>query len=397
MGLRVIATSVQDRNIQKFDKSLGVIRNGEDNIYPTRVERIINSSITSKSAAKMYGKFIMGAGFSIDLESFTVGRTKNRKLTPNKLLQAVANELKNFGACFIHVNYNANFKIDSVATIPYGYCRFGEADSQDYSGKVVVYNNWDKRYCQKIEKSKFKTFDVFNPDPNVIAYQVKMQGGFKNYKGQVYFLSMDQSALYPLAPVDVAIEDAESEYNFGVFRNRTIKKGFFVSTIIRHAPFKDREGENGESIPGSAQSEEKKFTNRITEFQGAENAESIMLLEDEFTSDNPDGGLRIDKLKVDYNDKIFESWTTTTSNNIRKTFNNIPIVLIDYEAGRMGNTSGESFAAAQRFYNAMTSEERTTVSMAMKEIFAIYKENINPSSDWTIKELQIMADAKITG
>jgi hypothetical protein len=376
-GLRVIVSDIADRNITLYDKSLGIIRNGEDNIYPTRTERIINSSVTAKSAASMYGKFIMGAGFTVDMEDYTIGRTKNRKLTPNKLLQAIANEIKNHAACFIHVNYNANFKISTVAVIPYSYCRFGEEDNDNYSGKIVVYNNWDKRYSQKFDKTKFKSLDVFNSNPAVVKYQVEKAGGFDKYLGQIYYLTLDSSSTYPLSPIDVAMEDAESEYNFAVFRNRTIKKGFFISTILRHSPFKDDK-------------EEEKFKEKIKEFQGAENAETIMMLEDEFTSDNKDGNLRIDKLAVDYNDKIFEFSTTTAANNIRKCYKNIPVVLIDYEQGKLGNTSGESFIAAQKFYNSMTEEERLSVEMAMKEIFSSYKENINPTGDWSIKELTLL-------
>lgn len=388
MGLKVIASDLASRNVTKFDKSLGITRNGEDNLYPSRIERIINGSITAKAATSMYGKFIMGSGFTVDMEKFTVGRTKNRKLTPNKLLRYIANELKSFGGCFIHVNYNANFKIESVTPIPYGYCRFGESDSQDYAGKVVVYNNWDKRYSMKIEKTKFKVINVFNPNPDVIMAQVKDAGGFHKYAGQVYFLTLDQASLYPLAPIDVAIEDAESEYNFAVFRNRTIKKGFFVSTILRHGPFEDKTDSDGHVI-SKARSQRQEFKEMIESFQGAENAESIMCLEDEFTSDNKDGNLRIDKLDVNYNDKIFDSWTETTSNNIRKACKNIPRVLIDYEQGKMGNTSGESYAVGQRFYNAMTLEERMTISESMKEIFSLFKVNINPGGDWSIRELNI--------
>lgn len=378
--LKVIASDIADRNITLYDKSLGIIRNGEDNIYPTRIERVVNCSVTAKSAASMYGKFIMGAGFIVDMEKFIIGKTKNRKLTPNKLLQAIANELKNHLACFIHVNYNANFKISSVAVIPYGYCRFGEEDNENYSGKIIVYNNWDKRYSQKFERTKFKAFDTFNTNPEVIKYQVDAAGGFANYLGQVYYLSLDNSSTYPLAPIDVAIEDAESEYNFGVFRNSTIKKGFFISTILRHSPF-------------DSEKDKEKFKDKIENFQGAENAEKILMLEDEFTSDNKDGNLRIDKLDVNYNNKIFDNWTSTVSNNIRKCYKNIPVALIDYEQGKLGNTSGDSFLAAQKFYNSMTAEERMSVSIALAEIFSNYKENINATGDWSIKELELIKEA----
>lgn len=380
MALKTIASDIADRNKALFDKSLGILRNGEDNQYPSRIERVINSSITAKSCSDMYGKFIMGAGFAVDMESSIVGKTKNRKLTPNKLLQAIANDLKKHHACFIHVNYNANLKVSSVSVIPYKYCRFGQADSDNYSGKIIVYNNWDRTFSSKTEKSKFKAFDTFNPNPDIVRYQVEKAGGFQKYLGQVYYLTMDIGSTYPLSPVDVGIEDAESEYNFGVFRNTTITGGFFSPIIMRHAPFESKK-------------DKEDFKDQVKALKGAKNADKIMLVQDEFTSDNKDGGLRIDKLDVNYNDKQFDTWASTVSNNIRKCFKNIPVVLIDYEQGKLGNTSGESFIAAQKFYNAMTLEERMTVSMALKEIFKNFYVDINPGADWTIAKLEIMRES----
>ena len=376
-GLKLIGRETADRNVTLFDKSLGVIRNGEDNLYPTSIERAINSSVTAKSCADMYGKFIMGAGFTIEMENFIVGKTKNRNLTPNKLLQAISNDLKKHHACFIHVNYNANLKISSASVIPYRFCRFGQADDINYSGKVVVYNNWDRTVSNRMEKTKFKAIDVYNPNPEAIRYQIEKAGGFNKYLGQVYFLSLDHSSIYPLSPIDVCFEDAESEYQFSVFRNTTITGGFFAPIVMRHSKFDDKKDKDA-------------FIEKVKNLKGARNADKILLLEDEFTSDNKDGGLRIDKVDLNYNDKTFGTWTSEVSNNIRKAYKNIPVVLVDYEQGKLGNTSGESFYAAQNFYNSMTCEERMTVSMAMKEIFSNFYLDINPTKDWSIKELEIL-------
>ena len=377
MALKLIASDIADRNRTLFDRSLGVVKNGEDNLYPTRMERAVNASVTAKSCASMYAKFMFGQGFVNDLETYTVGKTKNKEITPNGLLQLIAKELAKQPACFIHVNYNANFKIISAATVPYRYCRFSEEDDSQYSGKVIVYDNWDKSKTNRIEKSKFKFFDTFNPSPDVIKYQVEKAGGFHKWNGQILYFSLDNSSTYPLAHIDVAVEDAESEHNFSVFRNETITDGFFTPAILRHSPF-------------DSDKDKEVFKETIANLKGAKNRSKLLLLEDEFTSDNKDGNLRIDKLDVNFNEKLFDTWESTVSNNIRKCFKNIPVVLVDYEAGKLGNTSGESFTAAQKFYNSMTSEERQSISMLMKTIFDNFYQNINPSGDWSIKELELM-------
>jgi hypothetical protein len=106
----------------------------------------------------------------------------------------------------------------------------------------------------------------------------------------------------------------------------------------------------------------------VREFKGAENAEDILLLEDEFTSDNKDGNLRIDRLESKINDKLFESWETTCPNNIRKCFNNAPPMLIDLVEGKLGGTSGEAYREAIEFYNDQTEEERMAVSKMLREL-----------------------------
>jgi hypothetical protein len=173
------------------------------------------------------------------------------------------------------------------------------------------------------------------------------------------------------------LEDAESEYNFSVFRNTTITGGFFAPIVMRHSKFEDKKDKQA-------------FIEKVQNLKGARNADKILLLEDEFTSDNKDGGLRIDKVDLNYNDKTFGTWPADVSNNIRKAFKNIPVVLVDYEQGKLGNTSGESFYAAQNFYNSVTSEERMTIEMAIKSIFSNFYIDINPAKDWSIKPLEIL-------
>ena len=84
------------------------------------------------------------------------------------------------------------------------------------------------------------------------------------------------------------------------------------------------------------------------------------------------------------NDKIFESYETSCVNNIRKAYNAIPQILIDYEDSKLGTTSGEALFQASAFYNQMTEELRMVISESFKEMFSQWA-----NQDLRIKEWEI--------
>ena len=60
--------------VLKAVKVDGIVSYDIDNAYPSRMERLINSSVTSKSAAGMYARFLSGQGFADEsLNTIVVG------------------------------------------------------------------------------------------------------------------------------------------------------------------------------------------------------------------------------------------------------------------------------------------------------------------------------------
>jgi hypothetical protein len=198
---------------------------------------------------------------------------------------------------------------------------------------------------------RIKYFPLWNPEDAVAL----MQEQGEKFKGMVAYFTLQDGWIYPTAPVDPALNDADTEAQISIFKNRTVRNGFLDRTIFRHAPF-------------DSDSDKERFKAMVREFKGAENAEDILLLEDEFTSDNKDGNLRIDRLESKINDKLFASWEQTCPNNIRKCFNNAPPMLIDLVEGKLGGTSGEAYREAIEFYNDQTEEERMAVSKMLREL-----------------------------
>lgn len=364
--LKADIIQIRPRNEVVYDQSLDIYRNGADNMYPTRIERVINQSVTAAQCRKLYAKFISGRGFEAeDLDSYVFGFDMAGEITGLKLLRKMAESIASHGGVFLHLNFNLLGEVADVSVLPYRYCRLAgiDTDTGEWS-KIAVYDNWDYSKKYRFETGKIKYFPKFNLD------SVREQMADPDFMGQVAFFSMEDASLYPLAPVDPAINDADTEAQISIFKNRTVRNGFLDRTIFRHGPFDSPEDKEA-------------FKRMVREFKGAENAEDILMLEDEFTSDNKDGNLRIDRLESKINDKLFESWEKTCPNNIRKCYNNAPPMLIDLVEGKLGNTSGEAYREAIDFYNDQTEEERMFVTGILQKVTENWFEAL-PESKWIL-------------
>ena len=197
MQPKLIAVKIFElaKRLIKFDKQLGVYHNGVDNNYPERVERIINNSATAKPSAKLFRKYIVGKGFDGSLNNFVVNKLKG--ITLRKFLTKLAESYSKHNGAFIHVNVNLDCKITSIDVLPFSHCRVGKKDDKKYSGKIIVYDNWDQ-VDGKIDKNKFDDIDVFNLNPAVVKAQIEKAGGIDKYKGQVFYFNPDET-IYPLS------------------------------------------------------------------------------------------------------------------------------------------------------------------------------------------------------
>lgn len=369
---------IKERNVVRVDKRYEIHANGHDNAYPTRMERIINASPTAKSCAKAMAKFINGSGFNVQLPEDTyIGKNQDGRLTPADVLKEISYSIAYFNAFSLHFNYNLNGQISSVTPVPYQHCRYGLADSAGYKGKIVVYDNWDGSKPGGIKRDKFISFDVFNPNREVVRAQIDAAGGIQNYKGQVLIVKMENT-VYPLSPIDAAQDDADTDYKFSLSRNRTLTKGFHGKKIV---------------VTDIMEKEDKEaFQNDLKNIQGVDSNGDILHLMTDYTSDDKKKKIDIASLDSDMKTDLFDSWEKSVSNNIRRCFNSIPQILIDVVDGGVFGQSGESFKMSQAFYNSQTAEERAVVSNTFKKIFSHYAEPINPANDWTIKQLSLISD-----
>lgn len=363
-----------------FNKRFGVVFNGEDNLKPLITENVIDLSPTASQCADTYQAFLGGAGFVVDLSGVDVSDVFWEETNPDDLLSDVAESVSRHQAACIIVGYNAAFEKDSFKVVPYELCRVGDKDDDNYRGKVAVSpNGWGKR----LKKEDVDVYDIYNPRPEVIQEQVERDGGWHNYKGQIYFFRMSNKYTYPKPLIDRALSFAEVEYHMGLYYKGTVLRSFEDVTVIRHRQFPKKEDEN-------------QFYKNIEELSGVENASSKFIVEDDWDDEREkSGNFKFDTIKNEVKAEKYAHFESSSSNLIRKAFKNIPPQLVDYVSGKLGNTSGEDLIKAQSVYNSLTAKDRDKLERLFKELFWNYKEDINPSQDWTIKQYALLDDGTV--
>lgn len=366
---------IPKRNEIFLSKQEDIFNNGKGNNYPEFIENIINSSVTSKSAAGMLSRFIVGNGYEDEnINSLIVYDDILGEISCLELTKEIANSLSIHNGAYVNVQYDGNAKVIGVKCLPYKNCRIGKSDSFGYSGKIYINEKWGKGH----KKEKNIIVDVFNPDSNVVLAQIKEAGGIDKYKGQIAFLTMDKTEVYPTPLVDVCRDDADTEAQISSFKNGELRGGFFAKYIIHHANFE-------------SESDASELKHALKKFMSGDHESSVLLLSGSFDSNGEwisDSNIKVEKIEQNINDKIFEGYENTIANNIRKAFNVIPKILIDSQDASVFGQSGAAFIEAVKFYNMQTSEYRIAVSQFIRKILSNHADpNIAGLVNYNLKPL----------
>lgn len=377
--MKISIVEIEPRNVVRFDKQKGIYNNGDDNAYPQRVERIINNSVTAKSAASKSASFLAGDGFvNQSLNDLVVYSDINGEVTLYKLLSQIANTVSKHNAAATWLKYNALGEIIAVRHEPYRNCRIGKKDDDSYSGFVHVYNNWEKRTGEQFNLSKVKKINSFNPNRDVVLSQFEKFG--RDYQGQIAMLLLDDEFVYPLAKCDAALEDCDTEAQIKSFTNNEVRKGFFGKWILHHTKFAD-------------EAEQAAFKAILKKFEGGEGNARVLMSEAEFDENGEflsSSNFKLEPLQQNINDKLFEYYEKSRANNIRKAFWNIPSILIEQQESSLFGQSGEALSVAFDIYNAELKSTRMAISQYLRSIFKNSKFAELKNEDFEIKPLSFV-------
>lgn len=393
--MRLLNKEIDNRLIISLDKTIkkdgvqGLMMFGERNDYPQIIEKLINGSVTAKSVANIYAKFLTGYGFADEsINNTVIGKDqRGKEITILSLLRQISISCAYHSGYYIQCNINANAEINDVHLKPFKDCRFSKPDDINYVPKILYYDSWAKANKQfQYDKKKWKDYNVFNLDKNAIGTEIEKSGGIKKYKGQIFFQFMDDQYFYPLSIFDSVYMDMDTEAQISLYQNRETRDGFYDKVILR-------------VVPAGSEEEKEDFKQELIKQIGPD-GDRVILLEDEIDENGEIrsvGAFKVDKVGGSINDKLFETWQDSLKNKIRKAGKGIPEVLIDYDAGKLGVTSGEALIQATNFYNAITNDDRSLIASSFKQIFS---NSINPKlreyQDWNIVPLSLKPSEKTT-
>lgn len=331
--------------------------------------------MTAKSGTAMLASFLMGSGFVNDaLNGVIVSSDLFGDITLFELHQKVCQSISKHNAAAVQLQYNAVPEVVSSRYIPYRYCRFGLTDSNEYSGFVHVYRDWE-RIEGSIRQDKIMKINSFNTIPEVIHKQFETHG--KDYRGQIAVLRLDDEFIYPLSTVDPALEDCDTEALIKKFKNGELSSGFFMKYILYHTNFDNEQ-------------EQRDFKELMQRFMGGDSTGRVLMAEgsfDENGSLEKSNNFQLQKIEQNINDKLFESYEKSVANNIRKALLNIPSILIEQQEGGFFGSSGEAYIQAFNLYNAMTASMRASISTWYTKLFARSVDPILKNANFTIKNL----------
>jgi hypothetical protein len=348
----MILTKILDifKNETKYDDKLGIFKNGQDNAYPERIERLTNNSVTAKQASYLLQQFILGKGFGIDNDLIINSKGTTLLQFGNEFANCISRQ----NGAFIHVNYNMNGDITYMDLLPYPHCRLGKKDGLDYTGKILVSSDWSDRKAQRT------IFDIYNPRVEVIQKQMN-RDGTKSYKGQIIFVN-PSAYIYPLAKLDPVMLDADSEHQISIYKNSSLRKGFFGKHIIITPPFAD-------------EVERKEFETKVGSFLGVENTGSALHLE--MPANNLlelDKSIVFKNIDSNIDDALFAHTEKSISDNIRMAFNNIPPALIRTQDGALFSSGGEAINQMKLFFQEETEYERMIFLQTINTLLLKFKD-----------------------
>lgn len=346
----------------KIDKSKdkSVYWNGENNKYPSEIERVIINSPTASRASLIMGDYISGDGLVDINKDVVVNGRKNYKVSD--IASIGGQNIAKQGGVWFHIGYGLDDNLQLVQKsldIP-DYAKFRKSKEDDDLNEGKIYY---KDYCDSDwfsfwlgKKVKDKWYYPYNPDPAVVRAQIikdyKEAKGkdtddlaqmLPYYRGQVHYLNTTPEYKYALSPFDSVFNDADSEYRISLYINKHVRTGFLGKTLVLTQGLDDEQA--------------KEVQKMIFGWLGAENSDNVAHIDVEKAEDL-DKVLKIIQVKGDFDFEMFEKVILRLQSTILGAAKSIPEILILSSSGALFGANSETLREAERFYSRQTRKYR---------------------------------------
>ena len=338
----------------KEDKRNECYNFGKDNAFPSLVNAVASLSVTTKACIDRVSKAIYGDGLGVNGKLMA-----NKTQTFNELFRVCAREFAKHSNVFLHISFDGNKKPKYINMIPSSHVRIGKGDDTGYSGKFLVYDNWDKTKGKKIMSEKFVKIDKMNLSESVVNGQVQsckgetLEDKLSNYNGQMLHIFKDSTYVYGMTDLESALNDAVAEAAASEFRRRGGEVGFLNNKVVAVPEFTDKE-------------DRKKFKVTIDSLRGSKESGGIVLVEVPADITDVTKAMYVGDLTSSYDDKIFEYSEAKAEKNIAKAFL-VSQILIAQNETAFANSGALLYEAKKQLFDDKE-EERMQLMQAFNTI-----------------------------
>lgn len=359
-----------------------VYLNGDGNVYPSEMQRVIDNSPIASRAVNIMAKYISGGavtkdGIVIEREDLPVVNRK-QNLNIADIFEVAARSIAYQKGVFlwrgIGVDGNGDFVGKEIEVLDYKKCRVSKEDGDENAGKVWM-KDWENP--TGYGKSDARWYYPFSNNQTVIRAQIErdfeakhpdedfdIELALKTYRGQVMFLNLTPEYVYPLSFFDSVFNDCDTDFRISLYNNSNTRNGFLGKVIVVAQGIDD---ENYE-----------KFEKDITGWLGAENSGNLFL----HTVDQIeklDEAIKTIEIKPTFDPDMFENVDGRNRRNILGAANNLPQQLMYASDGALFSAGKDTLNQYKVFYSEQTADERDALVRAVKQLGFDY--GIKPIGD----------------
>lgn len=277
MATRVVKPMAKQVRIAE-ERGTGFITFGEANLFPQTLLDVIDDSNTASAAMSVRAEFIEGNGLADKTLSEMKVNRKGQVL--DDIIAASAWNIATGEVICLHVTYNGLLQITGLQSIPWELIRFTRPDDEGAIVSAGIFPYLNSTLHPKRQKEHRKVF-LYNPNPDVVAAQIASVGGIEHYYGQLLYVPAGRASgtVYHMPSYAGGTAAFETEKELGTFDYRTVTTDFAVGGFIKAlkpATTTQRvQREDGSFVDERIET----LADRVTQFQGAENASSIFVAE----------------------------------------------------------------------------------------------------------------------
>ena len=328
-----------------------IVNFGADNLYPTHMESLIDSSETASLCVKTETKFLATGFVNESLNNKVVGKNwMNNDYYLSDLLYDIAYSISKFRGAYLSITRDLTGNVKDIHLLDFPTVRFTEFDDSMHSNAVII-GDWSKTIKKINNKKNFSILPIYRQDYEIYK---RLSETYKTTTS-VYPIFENTVYYYPLNQYEAVANDMGSEYELQVNRYEEITQGSPAKIVIATDLSTDEH-------------KRKQQLEQIKSFAGSK-GNRVLVIKTSFGDDGEPvtNGYKLDKIEDTRDLSKFIEAEGQIEKNIRKVAQ-IPSILISPNDGATIDGSAAQMRAAIAYYNAICKSTRELIGKSLTKI-----------------------------